>query len=53
MHRADWDGRRASAAMFLAWFVFDRAHDGSPPTVTWIRCGAEPGRHLPLKEEHA
>ena len=36
MHRADWTGKRASAAMVLAWFVFDRDHDG-PPALDWIR----------------
>ena len=38
MHRANWTGKRASAAMMLAWFVFDRDHDGGPPTLGWIRC---------------
>jgi hypothetical protein len=36
MHRSDWAGKRASAAMVLAWFVFDRDHDG-PPALDWIR----------------
>jgi hypothetical protein len=36
MHRADWAGKRASAAMVLAWFVFDRDHDGLP-ALDWIR----------------
>ena len=36
MHRQDWRGKRASAAMTLAWFVFDRDHDGRP-TLDWIR----------------
>jgi hypothetical protein len=36
MHRAGWTGKRASAAMTLAWFAFDRDHDG-PPTLDWIR----------------
>jgi len=38
MHRADWGGRRVSPAMMLAWFVFDRDHDGSRPELDWIRC---------------
>ena len=36
MHRSGWAGKRASAAMVLAWFVFDRGHDG-PPALDWIR----------------
>jgi hypothetical protein len=36
MHRQDWRGKRASPAMTLAWFVFDRDHDGRP-TLDWIR----------------
>ena len=39
MHRTDWQGKRASPAMTLAWFVFDRNHDDSQPTLNWIRCG--------------
>jgi hypothetical protein len=38
MHQEGWDGKRASPAMVLAWFVFDREHDGSRPTLDWIRC---------------
>ena len=38
MHRAGWTGPRASASMTLAWFVFLRDHDGSPPSLGWIRC---------------
>jgi hypothetical protein len=30
MYRQDWRGKRASAAMTLAWFVFDRDHDARP-----------------------
>jgi hypothetical protein len=37
MHRADWTGKRASAGMSLAWFVFKRDHDGSAPRLDWIR----------------
>jgi hypothetical protein len=37
MHRANWTGKRASAGMSLAWFVFSRNHDGSPPQLNWIR----------------
>jgi hypothetical protein len=28
MHRAGWDGPRASSALAFAWFVFDRDHPG-------------------------
>ena len=28
MHRAGWQGPRASSAMAFAWFVWDRAHTG-------------------------
>jgi hypothetical protein len=38
MHLEGWDGKRASPAMMLAWFIFDRAHDGSRPELKWIRC---------------
>jgi hypothetical protein len=38
MHRTTWTGKRASPAMMLAWFVFEREHDGSKPTTDWIRC---------------
>jgi hypothetical protein len=37
MHRDGWDGKRASAAMCLAWFVFERDHRG-PWMGDWIRC---------------
>jgi hypothetical protein len=30
MHRAGWDGPRASSATPFAWFVWDRAHRGPP-----------------------
>ena len=38
MHQEGWDGNRASPAMMLAWFVFERDHDGAKPTLDWIRC---------------
>jgi len=38
MSLAGWTGKHASAAMTLAWFVFDRDHDGGPPTLGWICC---------------
>jgi hypothetical protein len=44
MHRTGWDGKRASPAMMLAWFVFDREHDGSRPELDWIRCLEEAPR---------
>lgn len=28
MHRAGWEGRKASSGMVFAWFVWDRAHSG-------------------------
>lgn len=28
MHRAGWEGRKASSAMAFAWFVWDRDHHG-------------------------
>jgi hypothetical protein len=28
MHRAGWEGRKASSGMAFAWFIFDRNHDG-------------------------
>jgi hypothetical protein len=37
MHRADWTGKRASAGMSLAWFVFRADHDGSAPRLDWLR----------------
>jgi hypothetical protein len=37
MHKAEWTGRRAAPAMALAWFSFDRHHDGGPPSLDWIR----------------
>jgi hypothetical protein len=37
MHRLDWTGKRSSASMMLAWFVFEFDHKGKP-TVDWIRC---------------
>ena len=30
MHRAGWQGKRASSAMAFAWFVWDREHSGPP-----------------------
>ncbi len=36
MHRVGWTGKTASAAMTLAWFVFDVAHYGSEPRLGWI-----------------
>jgi hypothetical protein len=42
MHRQDWTGKRSAAAMCLAWFAFERGHQGS-----WIgsriRCHAKVG----------
>jgi hypothetical protein len=38
MHRVGWDGKHASPAMMLCWFVFAREHDGTKPTQDWIRC---------------
>lgn len=39
MHRAGWDGPRASSALAFAWFVWDRDHSG--PTelhrISWER----------------
>jgi hypothetical protein len=39
MHKVGWTGKRASAGMSLAWFVFKRDHDGSAPRLDWIRWG--------------
>jgi hypothetical protein len=36
MHRAGWDGPRASSAMAFAWFVWERNHKG-PATIDRIR----------------
>lgn len=36
MNRAGWAGKSASAAMTLAWFVFDNAYDGSAPRLGWV-----------------
>jgi hypothetical protein len=30
MHRAGWDGPRASSSVCFAWFVFERDHRGKP-----------------------
>jgi hypothetical protein len=38
MHAVGWNGKKASPAMCLAWFVFRRDHDGTPPQLNWIRC---------------
>jgi hypothetical protein len=38
MHRAGWDGPKASSAIAFAWFVWDRDHDG-PPTLQRISWG--------------
>jgi hypothetical protein len=38
MHKEGWTGKRATAAMMLAWFVFERDHDGSKPVLDWIQC---------------
>jgi hypothetical protein len=35
MHRANWDGPRASSAIAFAWFVFERDHRG-PATIDRI-----------------
>jgi hypothetical protein len=35
MHRAGWEGRKASSGMAFAWFVFDRDHCG-PATIDRI-----------------
>ena len=35
MHRAGWEGRKASSAMAFAWFAWDRGHTGLP-TINWI-----------------
>ncbi len=35
MHRAGWDGPKASPSMSLAWFCFERGHQG-PPILDWI-----------------
>jgi hypothetical protein len=43
MHRADWTGKRASPAMCLAWFVFDRGHRG-PTTIERVRCNRTSSR---------
>jgi hypothetical protein len=37
MHKEGWTGNRASPAMCLAWFVFERDYHGEP-IVGWIRC---------------
>jgi hypothetical protein len=37
MHMVGWAGNRSSAAMCLAWFVFEVGHRG-PPTLHWCRC---------------
>jgi hypothetical protein len=36
MHVEGWSGKRAAPAMMLAWFVFEREHDGAKPTLDWI-----------------
>jgi hypothetical protein len=36
MHRAGWNGRKASSAIAFAWFVWDRMHKG-PTTIDRIR----------------
>jgi hypothetical protein len=38
MHLTGWQGKQASPAMVLAWYVFERDHDGSKPVLDWIRC---------------
>jgi hypothetical protein len=38
MHRAGWDGPKASSATAYAWFVWQRDHQG-PPTLHRISCG--------------
>lgn len=35
MHRASWEGKKASSAMPFAWYVFDRNHTG-PTTIDRI-----------------
>jgi hypothetical protein len=30
MHRAGWDGPRATSSVCFAWFVFERGHHGKP-----------------------
>jgi hypothetical protein len=39
MHRAGWEGRKASSGMAFAWFVWDRAHKGSTTIdrISWER----------------
>jgi hypothetical protein len=37
MDEANRTGKKASAGMSLAWFVFLREHDGSAPRLDWIR----------------
>jgi hypothetical protein len=39
MHRAEWEGPRASSSMTFAWFCWDRAHHGPPIVhrISWAR----------------
>jgi hypothetical protein len=41
LHRAGWDGPRASSALAFAWFCFDRAHKG-PTELRRISWEAKP-----------
>lgn len=41
MHRVDWAGKRAAPAMFLCWYHFDAEHDGSAPTISWLKGGRD------------
>jgi hypothetical protein len=36
MHQVGWTGKRSSASMCLAWFVFERGHTGAP-TIHFLR----------------
>lgn len=44
MHRAGWEGRKATSGMAFAWFVWDRSHTGST-TVDRISWESERNGH--------
>ena len=44
MHRAGWDGPKASSGMGFAWFIWDAAHKGPAEVdrISWDRTGGRP-----------
>ena len=51
MHKAGWNGKRSSAAMCLAWFVFERGHP-LQPVLKRIRCRPRRFREVCLSQKN-